>query len=101
MKLGRRTSWALPVLIVGLYWGLLAALAGEITANHLMYGGAILLLSQIKQPFLPLGVWPLDFFLPILLTGVLYDSQRYWGEAVPHIAGAILLLSQIKQAVRA
>ena len=87
MKLGRRTSWALPVLVVGLYWGLLAALAGEITANSLMYGGAILLLSQIKQPFLPLGVRPLDFFLPILLTGVLYDSQRYWGEAVPHIAG--------------
>jgi membrane-associated phospholipid phosphatase len=87
LKLGRRTSCALPVLVVGLYWGLLAALAGEITANHLMYGGAILLLSQIKQPFLPLGVRPLDFFLPILLTGVLYDSQRYWGEAVPHIAG--------------
>jgi membrane-associated phospholipid phosphatase len=87
LKFGRRISWALPVLVVGLYWGLLAAFAGEITANHLMYGGAILLLSQIKQPFLPLGVRPLDFFLPILLTGVLYDSQRYWGEAVPHIAG--------------
>ena len=87
MKFGRRISWALPVLVVGLYWGLLAAFAGEITANQLMYGGAILLLSQIKQPFLPLGVRPLDFFLPILLTGVLYDSQRYWGEAVPHIAG--------------
>ena len=87
MKFGRRISWALPVLAVGLYWGLLAAFAGEITANHLMYGGAILLLSQIKQPFLPLGVRPLDFLLPILLTGVLYDSQRYWGEAVPHIAG--------------
>ena len=87
MKFGRRISWALPVLVVGLYWGLLAAFAGEITANQLMYGGAILLLSQIKQPFLPLGTRPLDFFLPILLTGVLYDSQRYWGEAVPHIAG--------------
>ena len=87
MKFGRRISWALPVLVVGLYWGLLAAFAGEITANQLMYGGAILLLSQIKQPFLPLGARPLDFFLPILLTGVLYDSQRYWGEAVPHIAG--------------
>ena len=87
LKLGRRTSWAVPVLAVGLYWGLLAAFAGEVTANHLMYGGAILLLSQIKQPFLPLGVRPLDFLLPILLTGVLYDSQRYWGEAVPHVAG--------------
>ena len=87
LKLGRRSSWAVPVLAVGLYWGLLAVFAGEVTANHLMYGGAILLLSQIKQPFLPLGVRPLDFLLPILLTGVLYDSQRYWGEAVPDIAG--------------
>jgi membrane-associated phospholipid phosphatase len=23
----------------------------------------------------------------MLLTAVLYDSQRYWGEAVPHVAG--------------
>ena len=87
MKLGRRISGALPVLVVGLYWGLLAVFAGEITTTHLMYGGAILLLAQIKQPFLPLGVRPLEFLLPILLTGVLYDTQRYWREAVPHIAG--------------
>ena len=87
MKLGRRISGALPVLVVGLYWGLLAVFAGEITTTHLMYGGAILLLAQIKQPFLPLGVRPLEFLLPILLTGVLYDSQRYWREAVPHIDG--------------
>ena len=89
MKLGRPASWALPVFVVGLYWGVLATLAGEITNNHLMYGGAILLLSQIKQPLRPLGLRPLDFVLPFLLTGVLYDSQRYWGEAVrgvPHIA---------------
>ena len=76
MKLGRRTSWALPVLAVGLYWGLLAAVAGEITVNHVIYGVAVLLLSQIKQPFLPLGVRPLDFFLPMVLTAALYDSQR-------------------------
>ena len=87
MKLGRRTSWALPVLAVGLYWGLLAAVAGGITVNHVMYGGAVLLLSQIKQPFLPLGVRPLDFFLPMVLTAALYDSQRYWGERVPYVAG--------------
>ena len=87
MKLGRRTSWALPVLAVGLYWGLLAAVAGEITVNHVIYGGAVLLLSQIKQPFLPLGVRPLDFFLPMVLTAALYDSQRYWGERVLYVAG--------------
>ena len=90
MKLGRPTSWALPVLVVGLYWAFLAAFAGEITTVHLLYGGAILLLSQIEQPFLPLGVRPLEFVLPLILTGVLYDSQRYWGVAVrgvPHVAG--------------
>ena len=94
MKLGRRTTWALPVLVVGLYWGLLAALAGEITTNHWLYGSAILVLSQIKQPFRPLGVRPLEFLLPIFLTGILYDTQRYWGKAVrgvPHIAEPYLL----------
>ncbi len=94
MKLGKPASWALPVFVVGLYWALLATLAGEITNNHLLYGGAILLLSQIEQPFRPLGVRPLDFALPFLLTGVLYDSQRYWGAAVrgvPHIAEPYLL----------
>ena len=94
MKLGRRTTWALPVLVVGLYWGLLAALVGEITTNHLIYGSAILVLSQIKQPFRPLGVRPLEFLLPIFLTGILYDTQRYWGKAVrgvPHIAEPYLL----------
>ena len=90
MKLGKRTSWALPVLVVGLYWGLLAAFAGGITTGPVLYGVAILLLSQIEQPFLPLGVRPLEFALPLILTGVLYDSQRYWGVAVrgvPHVAG--------------
>ena len=94
MKLGTPASWALPVFAVGLYWSLLAGLAGEITTHQLMYGGGILVLSQIKQPFLLLGVRPLDFALPFLLTGVLYDSQRYWGVAVrgvPSIAEPYLL----------
>ncbi len=86
MTLGRRTSWALPVLVVGTYWGLLAAFAGEITTEALLFGTAILVLSQVNQPFLPLGVRLLDFFLPIILAGVLYDTQRYWREAVPHVA---------------
>ena len=81
------------MLVVGLYWGLLAVFAGEITTNAMMYGVAILLLSQINQPFRPLGVRPLDFLLPIILTGVLYDSQRYWGavRGVPHVAEPYLL----------
>ena len=98
MKLARPTSWAVPVLVVGLYWGLLAAFAGEITTNAGMYGVAILILSQIQQPFRPLGVRPLDFLLPIILTGVLYDSQRYWGQAVrgvPHVAEPYILEKQL------
>lgn len=94
MKLGRPASWAVPVFVVGLYWALLAIFAGEITTNHLMYGGAILLLTQIEQPFRPLGIRPLNFALPFLLTGILYDSQRYWGAAVrgvPHVAEPYLL----------
>jgi membrane-associated phospholipid phosphatase len=94
LKLGRPTSWALPVLGVGLYWSLLAAFAGEITINPLMYGVTIVVLCQVKHPFRPLGVRPLDFILPFILTGILYDSQRYWGKAVrgvPHIAEPYIL----------
>jgi membrane-associated phospholipid phosphatase len=86
------------VLIVGLYWALLAVFAGGITTNPLLYGIAILVLSQIKQPFLPLGLRPLDFVLPIILTGVLYDAQRYLGQAVrgvPHVAEPYLLEKQL------
>ena len=98
MKPGSPTSLALPVLGVALYWGLLAAFAGEITINPLMYGGAIVVLSQIKHPFRPLGARPLDFALPFILTGVLYDSQRYWGKAVrgiPHIAELYILEKEL------
>lgn len=94
MELGRRTSWVIPVLAVGVYWGLLATLAGEITTNQLLYGSGVLLLSQIRHPFRPLGVRPLEFVLPFVLTGVLYDSQRYWGGAVrgvPHVAEPYML----------
>jgi membrane-associated phospholipid phosphatase len=94
LNLGTRTSWALPVLGVGLYWGLLVAFAGEIPTNPLLYGVVILVLSQITQPFLPLGARPLDFALPFILTGALYDSQRYWGKAVrgiPHISEPYIL----------
>ncbi len=85
------------MLIVGLYWALLAVFTGGITTNPILFGVAILVLSQIKQPFLPLGVRPLDFVLPIILTGVLYDGQRYWGalRGVPHIAEPYLLEKQL------
>jgi hypothetical protein len=79
---------------VVLYWSLLAVFAGGITTNPLLYGLVILILSQIEQPFRLLGARPQDFVLPFILTGVLYDSQRYWGKAVrgiPHIAEPYML----------
>jgi membrane-associated phospholipid phosphatase len=94
LKHGRRTFWTLLVLGVGLYWGLLAVFAGEITTNHLFFGVTILVLSRIEHTFLPMGVRPIEFALPFILTGVVYDSQRYWGQAVrgiPHISEPYLL----------
>lgn len=87
MKLRHRAA---PWILVGLYWVVLATLAGEITASHLMYGGSVLLLAHLGR----LGTRALLFLLPFILTGVIYDSQRYWGEAVrgtPHVAGPYLL----------
>jgi len=79
-------SW----LIVGLYWALLATVAGEVKLDHLMYGGVILVLFHLG----PLGRRALLFLLPFILTGVIYDSQRYWGPHVrgtPHVAEPYLL----------
>ncbi len=80
----------LPWLLVGLYWFVLAALPGEIKLDHLTYGGAVLLLAHLG----PRGRQVLLFLLPFILTGVIYDSQRYWGPHVrgaPHIAEPYLL----------
>ncbi len=80
----------LPWLLVGLYWFVLATLAGEIKLDHLTYGGAVLLLAHLG----PRGRQVLLFLLPFILTGVIYDSQRYWGPNVrgaPHIAEPYLL----------
>ncbi len=79
----------LPWLLVGLYWFLLATLAGEIKFDHLIFGGAVLLLSHLGAR----GRQVLLFLLPFILTGVVYDSQRYWGgfRGTPDIAGPYLL----------
>ena len=81
---------AVPWLLVGLYWFVLATLAGELKLDHLTYGGAVLLLAHLG----PRGRQVLLFLLPFILTGVIYDSQRYWGPHVrgaPHIAEPYLL----------
>ena len=81
---------AVPWLLVGLYWFVLATLAGELKLDHLTYGGAVLLLTHLG----PRGRQVLLFLLPFILTGVIYDSQRYWGPHVrgaPHIAEPYLL----------
>ena len=85
MTRGRAIAW----LLVGLYWFLLATLAGEIKFDHLIYGGAVLLLAHLGRR----GRQVLLFLLPFILTGVIYDSQRYWGgfRGTPHIAEPYLL----------
>ena len=65
-------------------------MAGELKLDHLTYGGAVLLLAHLG----PRGRQVLLFLLPFILTGVIYDSQRYWGPHVrgaPHIAEPYLL----------
>ena len=77
-------------LLVGLYWFVLATLAGELKLDHLTYGGTVLVLAHLG----PRGRQVLLFLLPFILTGVIYDSQRYWGPHVrgtPHIAEPYLL----------
>ncbi len=79
----------LPWVLVCLYWLLLATLAGEIKFDHLLFGGAVLLLSHLGSR----GRQALLFLLPFILTGIVYDSERYWGgfRGTPHIAGPYLL----------
>ena len=79
----------LPWVLVGLYWFLLSTLAGVIKLDHLLFGGVVLLLSHLGSR----GRQALLFVLPFILTGIVYDGQRYWGgfRGTPDIAGPYLL----------
>ncbi len=83
--LGRHSWWSeqsvrerylLPVLVL-LYW-LTLYLLGGFRSDHWLAGG-ILLILWCGTRFLRMLFW---FLLPVLLTGILYDSQRFYSDYI-------------------
>lgn len=66
-----------PTLGVLLYWFVLALLGG-LTKDHLVIGSTIILLSLGGRAA---GI-ALKFIFPILLTGIVYDSMRYYSNYI-------------------
>jgi membrane-associated phospholipid phosphatase len=64
-----------PVSAIVLYWISLTLLGG-IRGDHFLTGGVLLLLSYTGPP----GRYFLRFALPFLLTAIVYDSQRFYGD---------------------
>jgi membrane-associated phospholipid phosphatase len=86
----RIAVWIVPVI----YWLALYTFTGSIEKDHLVYGGTILLLYHLGS----YGPRILGFLLPFVLTGMIYDSQRFWAHMVrpiPHIADLYYLEKQL------
>jgi membrane-associated phospholipid phosphatase len=66
-----------PALCIALYWSALVLLHG-LRGDHLTMGGIILGLSYIGSG----GRNFLKFALPFLLTGIVYDSQRFYSDYI-------------------
>lgn len=66
-----------PTLAVIVYWIVLTTLGG-LTPDHIIIGGAIIFLSLGGRAA---GV-TLQFIFPIMLTGILYDSMRYYSHYI-------------------
>lgn len=64
-----------PALFVVAYLTVLFALHG-LRQDHINFCCAILALSYLGRPVQPL----LRFCLPLLATGIIYDSQRFYGD---------------------
>ena len=67
----------LPILLMSSYWTALSFLNG-FRGDHLYAGTCILLLSYIGKS----GRNFLKFLLPFFLTGVVYDSQRFYADYI-------------------
>lgn len=67
----------LPAVAIALYWLALAALGG-FRSDHFMAGLVLLLSYYGGRTFNSLR----RFALPFLLTGILYDSQRFYGDLI-------------------
>lgn len=70
-----------PLAAVAAYWGALSALHG-FRPDHVNIGVSLLVLYYAGSAIRPL----LKFLFPLLLTGIIYDSQRFYSD---YIRGAI------------
>lgn len=68
-------SKILPIAFVAVYWPSLYFLHG-LRSDHITMGCLILFLSYTGRPTRTL----LSFLLPVLLTGIIYDSQRFYSD---------------------
>ncbi len=66
-----------PAAVVLAYWLALLALGG-FRSDHVAIGGLVLALSYAGPRAKPL----FQFLLPILLTGTIYDSQRFYSDYI-------------------
>ncbi|MBC7386668.1 MAG: phosphatase PAP2 family protein [Cryobacterium sp.] len=66
-----------PTLSIFIYWGLLASLHG-LHADHFVIGLVIIALSSLGTAAGKL----LRFLFPVFLTGILYDSMRYYSSYI-------------------
>lgn len=71
------TQKVLPLALVLAYWASLFALEG-FRGDHFWMGALILALSYSGRVARRL----LGFLLPLLLTGIVYDSQRFYSDAI-------------------
>ncbi len=71
------TQKILPAVLITIYWGSLAALGG-FRSDHLNLGVAILALSYGG----PKARVLLRFLMPLILTGIVYDSQRFYSDFI-------------------
>lgn len=66
-----------PAIFVILYWAGLAALGG-LRSDHLLIGASIFFLSIGG----PSAAILLRFLTPVFMTGIIYDSMRYYADAI-------------------
>lgn len=71
------TRKVLPAFLIAIYWAALALLHG-FRSDHVLVGGLLLALSYGGRFA---GIL-LRFLLPVLLTGIVYDSMRFYADAI-------------------
>jgi membrane-associated phospholipid phosphatase len=72
--MSKKVRW---VIFVALYWATLHALSG-FRSDHLTIGLVILALALLE----PITTRLFRFLLPLLLTGIIYDSQRFYADYI-------------------